>query len=83
MVHGICLKKSGKKVKKTIKEWICTIKDHELRALAFELMDTAPEVVEHISFYEAISWAFTWNDTKDGFGFWLDVAEGKRLNCKK
>ena len=82
MAHGLNLEKTTydepKTRPKTVKEWICTIKDYELRALTFERLNWKDAGNKKRSFCDAITGAFDWSKTKEGHNFWYYVAIGKQ-----
>ncbi len=53
---------------KTIKQWLETIEDKEIRKKALANMDLTADSLE-----EALSMAFTWKDTPEGEDYWMEV----------
>lgn len=60
---------------KTIQEWILTIQDHLTRrkilklAIQDSLADTVPTL------YDALSGAFDWSESKEGYSYWANIAD--------
>lgn len=60
---------------KTIHQWILTIEDHNIRR-AILMRATQESLADSAdTLYEAMSGAFDWSETKEGFAYWANIAD--------
>ena len=61
-------------MEKTIKEWLETLPEPYRSEAIANMPDTAKDHLE-CCLGDAIEGAFTWAESKQGYGYWLDIVD--------